>query len=294
MHEIYLNIPELTNFVLQKKFVKNEVRVKCALMIAQEWLKIVNLVGYLVKPTKYMVKTFPSFSEQLSSRTWQLNSPNQPITTNLVVLAEIIGDVVFNSKTFKLEDDCLEKWAASGNKSIKKKGVVSSDSSYHQGRIWEDENTWLLFKMTTTSGGFPVGYVLNADKTPFYWTLSNIVEQIFLGKMFRNGHYELPPKVQDNDQFAFGKKMLEWNSNYEKNVLEYEPIKMIDSKNAPAPLSYESFAREKMHATTRAYLLTGNLGGKKKPFLTISLYPTIKKPTLITKRKQNLRNVWNF
>jgi hypothetical protein len=157
----------LSNTKGNSTYVQKFYRDRLSFMVSAQWLNIVNLVGYQVQPTHYMEECFPGMVKQLTSY-----DQEKVTVSNLSALARGLSRFLFGKDSiFKLEeseDRLMHKYCLKANKDL------------HVNGNWvKDPWIYMELKDTDVSDSHPLYSVANQR-----FTLANIVELLFFGKMW--------------------------------------------------------------------------------------------------------------
>jgi hypothetical protein len=155
------------------KYKKHMYHDKAYLMISAQWLNIVNLIGYKPRTTTYMKKCFPTLLFILI----QFRQETQ--ISNLREFAIMLNEFLFGeNRLFEIDKDDLKVWSNYCIPNLEDDFICNNEN-------WVKE-PWVHFSFKED---------IAQNKThPFYpirerkLTMTNIVEWLFLGKMWQTDH----------------------------------------------------------------------------------------------------------
>lgn len=171
-------------------------------------------------------------------------------------MAKILAGVLFRSQLFDLVDRKISYLTFRPSK------ATGDSLKQFEKTEWMDDKTWLKFKFMVSD--------LSKVETAFFieetMTMTNVVELIFFGKIWKNAEYAEPPIASD-DEFKFAKQSLGFDKQYIDNVINYEPPhtekKRKKKVEVYVPNDYVSYNRSLLVSQSKNYLEKELVAGRK-------------------------------
>jgi hypothetical protein len=183
----------LMDSILKKgntSFKANMFHDRAHYMIAAQWLNIVNLLGYKAYPTAYLRKCFPKLEAKL------MDTPAGTKYSNMVMLAQALAEFVFGPESiFEISEEDMASWkkyAVPRPNGTPVKGVVEN---------WVSK-PWLNLSFKDHGSHIDEEHPFYELKEFKYFTITNIVEWLFFGKMWNRPNYA-PGTVGFNDSSSY-------------------------------------------------------------------------------------------
>jgi hypothetical protein len=191
----------LTDLILgvgngRHRYKNHMYRDKANLMISAQWLNIVNLLGYIARPTDYMKKCFPTVVEGLT------NFRKDTQISNLREFATMLNELLFGENSlFKINPDDFSFWESHCTPNKNEPFMGDKENWVKQ--------PWVHFSLRKED--------IQNQNHPFYLirerklTMTNIVEWLFLGKMWQTdespaNYSKSNPPFYHDDTFNWGEE----------------------------------------------------------------------------------------